>query len=80
MTRPSLLSQASSRLPGNLSAQSLPDQDTFIFALQLEYLEADFYWWAVKVRCYTTLCDDASGGCRLVCNLCCHCSRTCVRV
>ena len=30
--------------------QSLSSIDIFIFALQLEYLEADFYYWAVKVR------------------------------
>ena len=30
-------------------SQSSSSIDIFIFALQLEYLEADFYWWAVYV-------------------------------
>ncbi len=34
---------------GHVLTQSLSSIDIFTFALQLEYLEADFYYWAVKV-------------------------------
>ena len=46
-------------------AQSLPAADTFIFALQLEYLEADFYWWAVKVSFHSARTMFSHRSCRM---------------